>query len=151
MEQALEPQRILECLKVYDAMESWSSAQTTVHVKIKAICDKVRALVMNADQIVQPTANLANIYDHLISELQDLHALFDLAEEVSPRFALLEAVVIPCVTEAIRVNLGRMIFSAGRPDELHRVSVSLAALIRTTPSQWNYWRILKRSLPQRHR
>lgn len=65
------------------------------------------------------------MYNRLLEELYDLSLLFDLAEDVSPRFAFVEKVVIPCITTSIRTNLGRTIFSAGRPDELHKVSLEL--------------------------
>lgn len=70
------------------------------------------------------------MYDRVLDQVRDLHLLFDLAEEISPRFALVESVLIPCIVAAIRKNIGREIFSAGRPDELHKVSPTETGLMQ---------------------
>lgn len=65
---------------------------------------------------------LAMMYNSVLDHVQGLCFLVDAADGVSPHFALLENIVVPRIATAIRLNLGRSIFSAGRPDELHKVS-----------------------------
>ena len=65
---------------------------------------------------------LALLYNRVLAQVEAYTQLISLSEGISDRFDLFVGVLWPEIASAIMENLGGTIFSAGRPDELHKVS-----------------------------
>ena len=64
---------------------------------------------------------LADLYNRILSQVESYQPLMSIAEEVSERFDIFAGVIWPEIAQSISEELGNVIFSAGRPDDLHKV------------------------------
>ena len=68
------------------------------------------------------TTPLAQLYNRVLAKVGTYQPLLSTAEELSGRFDFFAGVLWPEISGRIVEELGNTIFSAGRPDELHKVS-----------------------------
>ena len=71
---------------------------------------------------------LAQLYNKVLAHVAGYQALMNTSEELSDgesEFGFFEEIVWPEIASAVSENLGSVIFAAGRPDELHKVSSAL--------------------------
>ena len=71
---------------------------------------------------VQDDTPLGSLFNLVLGYLETYQPLMAVSEDLSEHFDFLARVIWPEVGEAISEGLGSVIFAAGRPDELHRVS-----------------------------
>jgi len=65
---------------------------------------------------------LGALLNRVLMQIETYQPLMATSEEISEHFDFFSRVVWPEVGGAISEGLGSVIFAAGRPDELHRVS-----------------------------
>lgn len=66
---------------------------------------------------------LAQVYNRLLAQVESYGPLLDTAESISEGFDFYAGVIWPEIASALSEELGGVIFAAGRPDDLHKVSI----------------------------
>ena len=139
-------------LNIYDQVEGWSEASDVVRNAFNELCTRAitsTALLVPPNRGIPDTpltpstpmisvkqydlheqaerlsddSALATIYNTVLSRVESYGALMSISEDLSPNFEIFAGVVWPDIVQAIMDNLGSVIFAAGRPDELHKVSL----------------------------
>jgi hypothetical protein len=77
---------------------------------------------------LKPSGPLTDVLNRVLVHVYDLRPLITSADEVG--LDVLSRVFWPAVSAAIVSNLGNTIFAAGRPDELHQVSIPNESLMK---------------------
>ena len=172
-------------LKIYDQVEGWNEASDVVRNAFRTFCASTitsTALLVpptpgvpdtpltpvtpmisvmqyelheQAEKLSDDSA-LASIYNAVLLQVESYGSLMSISEDLSQNFDVFAGVLWPEIAQAIMDNLGSVIFAAGRPDELHQVSLIDPSdkdrcpnpLGRTTQSHTTLSHVSRISLPQ---
>lgn len=133
--------QLKSCLRTYDLIEGWSEAEEVVRKAFKAFCGKtITATALHSppppaapetpdangqrrSRLSESSGNLWQVYNLVLAQVESYDSLLSIAQSVSPRFDLFAGVLWPEICNAVINNLGGTIFAAGRPNELHQVSL----------------------------
>ncbi|WRT70116.1 uncharacterized protein IL334_007110 [Kwoniella shivajii] len=134
--------RLKQCLKTYKNLEGWEEAEDIVRQSVRAFC---RATITSTSLVVpttpvapqtphpllgslersirlssEDTSPLAALYNRILAHVETLQPLMQVADDLSDKFDFFSKVIWPEISTALAERLGSTIFSAGRPDELHK-------------------------------
>ncbi|TXT08632.1 hypothetical protein VHUM_02760 [Vanrija humicola] len=131
--------RIKQCLRTYDLIEGWREAEDVVRSLVHEFCTRTitsSALVVPPSPTAPETpaagkaldrphrltgaSLLDGLYNRVLAQVETYTPLIAIAHSVSPEFDFFAKVLWPEIGTAIVDNLGNVIFSAGRPDELYK-------------------------------
>lgn len=77
--------------------------------------------ITNPFEKLTETTPLALLYNRILTKVGTYQPLLSISEELSSRFDFFAGVIWPEISTRISEELGHIIFSAGKPDELHKV------------------------------
>ncbi|WOO83788.1 Conserved oligomeric Golgi complex subunit 2 [Vanrija pseudolonga] len=136
---ARDEPRIKQCLRTYDLIEGWREAEDVVRSLVHEFC----ARTITASALVVPPSPTApetpaaskaidrphrltgaslldGLYNRVLAQVETYTPLIAIAHSVSTEFDFFSKVLWPEIGTAVVDNLGHVIFSAGRPDELYK-------------------------------
>ncbi|WWD19735.1 hypothetical protein CI109_104199 [Kwoniella shandongensis] len=131
-----------QCLKTYELIEGWEEAEEVIRKSVREFCrDTITPAALNGptsptvpqtphalqnpfDRSLRlPTTDnsaLAGLYNRVLAQVETYQPVMTIAEDISERFDFFARVIWPEISETVMERLGGVIFSAGRPDELHK-------------------------------
>ena len=140
-----------QVLRIYELIEGWEEAEEIVREHFLSFCKEVSGIANELMQTIVSSAltttltpsvpitpgitrpvnpferlsestTLALVYNRILTKVGLYQPLMSISEELSGRFNFFAGVLWPEIATRITEELGSVIFSAGRPDELHKVS-----------------------------
>ncbi|KAK8853311.1 hypothetical protein IAR55_004015 [Kwoniella newhampshirensis] len=143
--------RLKQCLKTYELIEGWEEAEEVVRRSVREYCrNTITPTALNGPTSptvpqtphalqnpfdrslrlpITDNSALAALYNRVLAHVETYQPVMTISEDISERFDLFARVIWPEISETVMERLGGVIFSAGRPDELHKHYTTTHAFI----------------------